>query len=289
MIEILHPSLPAAKRQKRSHSPIHWLYRQDDEANSLCGLEDCIDIFEETGECEQGNLEQEEELLDDVLALYEKFEEDSLFEQSKIRLKISSSIPNEKIETHVKNLKDEKAKCNLLKVLTLLLQTESRLRGSTHIERMELMRRVKAFLPNAANGSESVKSLKTCFVHFLTLRQETLFPPRLISVPECFLDPGKIDCPAEIDEAQLIRKTKALTSLLEESSHKAMQHRLEQENYSEQEEENWDNMSEIWHAWLQFNPKSLDQLAIWEESLRDGYKVDSLLWNLAFYLSQWTI
>mmetsp|Transcript_13755 Transcript_13755/g.21250 ORF Transcript_13755/g.21250 Transcript_13755/m.21250 type:complete len:154 (-) Transcript_13755:62-523(-) len=151
---------------------------------------------------------------------------------------------------------------------------------------MDLIKRVKTILSVA--GNKSTKRLKKFFVQFFTFRQETLFPPSSIFVPKrCFLDSGKSDCLVKIDEAQLIRRTNALTSLLEEASRKVMQHRLEQENYSNEEEQDWDNMSEIWHAWLQFSPRSFDQLAIWEESLRDGIKVDSLLWNLAFYLSQW--
>mmetsp|Transcript_19263 Transcript_19263/g.28502 ORF Transcript_19263/g.28502 Transcript_19263/m.28502 type:complete len:289 (+) Transcript_19263:156-1022(+) len=286
MIEILHPSLPVAKRQKRSNSPTHWLCQEDDETSSLCGLDSCNDFLEEIGEYEQVSVEREEQLLDHVLALYENYEEDSLFQQSKIRLQMSSSISGEKTEALLKNLKDEKAKCSILKVLTLLLQTESRLKGSNHVERMDLIKRVKTILSVA--GNKSTKRLKKFFVQFFTFRQETLFPPSSIFVPKrCFLDSGKSDCLVKIDEAQLIRRTNALTSLLEEASRKVMQHRLEQENYSNEEEQDWDNMSEIWHAWLQFSPRSFDQLAIWEESLRDGIKVDSLLWNLAFYLSQW--
>mmetsp|Transcript_30032 Transcript_30032/g.45543 ORF Transcript_30032/g.45543 Transcript_30032/m.45543 type:complete len:288 (+) Transcript_30032:337-1200(+) len=284
MIAVACAPLPMAKRQKISHSPTPWIRQQDDETCSLCEVEDSTAFLEEEDEYIQENVEREEKLLDKVLALYEQYEEDSLFQQSTIRFQISSSQSDVKTEVLLNNLEDEKAKCNILKVLTLLLQSESRLRGSTHLERMGLLRRVKAFLLEA--GYHSLNRLKKSFVNFFTSRQETLFPPSAVFVPNCFPTSLGNNYPAAIEESQLIRKTRELISCLRDASKKAIQQRLEQENFSEMEEQDWDNMSDVWNAWLQFKPISSNQLAIWEESLRDGDNIDSLLWNLALYLSQ---
>mmetsp|Transcript_28640 Transcript_28640/g.31640 ORF Transcript_28640/g.31640 Transcript_28640/m.31640 type:complete len:101 (+) Transcript_28640:654-956(+) len=90
----------------------------------------------------------------------------------------------------------------------------------------------------------------------------------------------------ESDLSNLIDKTCHLINNLEEISKKALERRLEEENYSQiSEEDELDNITEVWFVWLQFNPRSSDQLAVWKENLNGQQSMNSLLWNLLFYLS----
>lgn len=288
MIAVLNPSAPVAKRQKLCHEPTSWFYEKPDDktvTRSLCALDDYCDIFdieEDDDDENPENLESEEDLLDHVLGLYEIYEEESLYRQSKLRYLLSSQNTGNKCVKREKNLKDEKSKLILLKVLTLLLRTESRLKGSNHAERMDLMQRFKHCLSNARE--QSLEKIKSFFVQLCTAREEPIFPPCSITVPHVSLRMAESGS-REIDESELIRKTFEWMTLLEESSKKALQKRLEHGNYSENEEDEWENARDVWNVWLQFTPTSPNQLAVWEESLQDGKNVDDILWNLAFYLS----
>ncbi|KAI2503758.1 hypothetical protein MHU86_10652 [Fragilaria crotonensis] len=94
------------------------------------------------------NMPKEEALLDDVLAIYDKYEEDALVEQNRLRCKLTTCSKN-KVASLQAQLSDAKIKCSLLKVLTLLLQSDSsRLKGRLHADRMELMQQVERVLVN---------------------------------------------------------------------------------------------------------------------------------------------
>jgi len=286
MIAVRKPSLQAAKRQKRFHDPSSRLYKTNDEDISLEGVEECnyfhIDSKDKNEEAQE-IIEIEEELLNNVLMLYEQYEADSLFHRSMMRTQLMSLNKDSKRRSLDKNLEDEKIKCSLLKVFTLLLQTGSPLRGSAHSERMELMQQVKWVLKDV--DQYSLEKLKDYFIKLCTSQKERLFPPHLINV----LSTLTIDNETrekESDLSSLIKKTHHLINYMEEASKEVLERRLEEENYSQMfEEEELDNIIEVWFVWLQFNPKSSDQLAVWKENLNGQQSLDSLLWNLLFYLS----
>jgi len=281
MIVVLKPLLQAAKRQKRFHEPSSRFYKKDAEDDYLGEIGDCDYCLAEDDEEAQEIIEIEEELLDNVSMLHEQYEADSLVRRSSMRAQSNSLSATKRKRFLDKNLEDEKIRCSLLKVFTLLLQTESRLRGSAHLERMKLMQQVKRVLCYA--DQYSIGKLKECFIKFCTSRK-TLFPPHSICVPSSFTSEIETER-EESDLSSLISKTLHLMSSMEDASKRALEKRLEQEDYSQISGEDWENIREVWFVWLQFTPRSSNQLAVWEESLDGQQTVNSLLWNLSFYLS----
>jgi hypothetical protein len=159
-----------SKRQKRSSSPIKGRYQDDvtDEC-TLRGIEDHVDNQDDDEEDDDDSIlcERERSLLDHVLAIYEQYEEDSLVEQSHLRFKLTTSCGLAKIDSLQKKLADEKVKCSLFKVLTLLLQSDSsRSKGPDHAQRIDLMLQVKRIvLDHDLYTVKDVKRRFTCLFH----------------------------------------------------------------------------------------------------------------------------
>jgi hypothetical protein len=295
MIALLEASSPSKKRQKLSFPPSAWIHvKKDEELSSLGGVEDQYDPNHE--EEEVFDISRcEEVLLNRVIQVYERFEEDSLLSQSKLRSEMTSRgrLQRQSIENQ---LRDEKLKCSILKVLTLVLQTGSRLKGSSPQERIDLKRRVKHLLND--HSQTSLDQLKAHFVHIMTSREIELFPPRSVSIPSPppspvpeNMDSSSSDSPAHI--SGLVHQTERVMKFLERSSKASLERRLVksdwQSSLDEEEEEDWEGMHDVWYAWLHFPPKSTEQVAVWEETLEGQLHrretLDSLLWNLAYYLS----
>lgn len=276
MMIAVEPNYPAAKRQKRSLSPPPLF---DDETSSLGGIEDHYDYEED--EEEEGDLEREETLLDRVLSIYEQYEEDSLVQQSRLRSKLSTCGIS-KICMIKNRLQDEKVKCGLFKVLTLLLQSDSRLRGSSYQERVDLMRQVKHVLQ--ARESYTLAELKSRFVLIFSSLRKDLFPPCSIIAPASTATLPQ-DIETQLDHKSLVQETRKTMTRLDQAANEALQQRLRDSNYSQVEGEEWESMREVWYVWLQFSIKSIEQMAVWQETLAHCENVEMLLWNLAFCLS----
>lgn len=280
--------LPAAKRQKCSVSPSPPLFI--DASSSLGGIEDEYDDdFEYEEEDSPQMLNREDALLDRVLSVYEQYEEDSLVKQSRFRAKMTA-CGLAKSRTFKKKLQDEKIKCNLFKVLTLLLQSRSRLRGHTHEDRVELIRQVKQALLD--EEVYSVEELKGRFTLLFAVLRRDMFPPCSILVPSTTESTAslKVDQkPASppLTQKKLNQQTERWRTRLQEAAKDSLQERLSQGDWqqSNDQEESWESMRDVWHVWLQFPAKSAAQLGIWQETLQHGGNLNSLLWNLAFYLS----
>lgn len=274
------------KRQKRPVTPPALFHVEDDEASSLGGVEDHYSCdYKDEEEDHSQDREHEENLLDRVLLIYDQYEEDSLVEQSRLRSKLSP-CGHSKIESLKKKLHKEKIKCSLFKVLTLLLQSESRLKGLAHEERMDLMRQVKRVLLD--NELYSVGELKSKFTLIFASLGSGMFPPPSVFIPTSHgcSAPSCVQTP-HIDQRKLSQETHSLMTRLEQSANKSLQQRLIQGDYqhSKDEGEDWESMHEVWNVWLQFPAKSSEQLAVWRETLQSSEGLGSLLWNLAYYLS----
>jgi hypothetical protein len=279
-----------AKRQKRSVSPPPILVLPHDEASSLGGIEDNYDNYEDGEEESPVNLQREEALLDRVLSIYEQYEEDSLVKQSRFRSKLTTCNIS-KAGCIKQKLQEEKIKCCLFKVLTLLLQSGSRLRGHTHEDRVDLIRQVKQVLLD--QEVYSVGELKSRFALVLAVLRRDMFPPCSISLPTSvgIKDGSHSVVPpkpsALLSQKKLNQQTLRWMNRLQEAAKESIQDRLVHGDWqqSKDEEDSWENMREVWHVWLQFPAKSDSQLAVWQETLQHGGNLNSLLWNLAYYLS----
>lgn len=278
---------------------------QDDEVRSstssgsstLGGIEDHQSDSEDDSDDDDDpkTCQKEEALLDDVLAIYDKYEEDALVEQNRLRCKLTTCSKNKAASLQAQ-LSDAKIKCSLLKVLTLLLQSDSsRLKGRLHADRMELMQQVERVLVNI--NLYSVNSLKRKFVLLFASLRRDLFPPSTIVVPTSIRTLSNHPCASSvpIDQQSLNRETILAMSHLEELANKHLQQRLADGNYQssimpsrvgdEENDQDWESMREVWNVWLQFPASCHQQFEIWQETLACNDRLSSLLWNLAYYLS----
>mmetsp|Transcript_28152 Transcript_28152/g.46622 ORF Transcript_28152/g.46622 Transcript_28152/m.46622 type:complete len:293 (+) Transcript_28152:217-1095(+) len=271
-----------AKRQKRSVSPPPLFI---DETSSLGGIEDHNDENEDEEEESPHNLQREEALLDRVLSIYEQYEEDSLVKQSHFRSKLTSCGLS-KIGTFKKRLQQEKIKYSIFKVLILLLQSDIRLKGHTHQDRVDLIRQVRRVLLD--QEVYSVEELKSRFTLLFAVLRRDMFPPCTILLPGTISTAcmGHHTSPP-LNQEKLNQETQRWMNRLQEAAKESLQDRLVHGDFqqSKDEEESWENMREVWHVWLQFQATSNVQLAVWQETLQHGGNLDSLLWNLAYYLS----
>lgn len=312
MIAPLLQATSPSKRQKRSSSLTKGRYQDDvtDEC-TLGGIEDHVDTQDDDEEDDDDSIlcEREGSLLDHVLAIYEQYEEESLVEQSHLRLKLTTCGPA-KADSLQKGLTDEKVKCSLFKVLTLLLQSDSsRLKGPDHAQRIDLMLQVKRIVLD--HDLYTVKDVKCKFTSLFSSLRRDLFPPFSIFVPTTTAttptttttsaslgvsDPTSSVLPLQLDQLALNHETLRVITLLEEAARKSLELRLaEGEGQLSmmpvtpvgdvEEEQDWDSMREVWYVWLQFPAKSCQQLAVWQETLSGDGNLSVLLWNLAYYLS----
>lgn len=317
MIAPLLQATSPSKRQKRSSSPIKGRYQDDvtDEC-TLGGIEDHVDNQDDDEEDDDDSIlcERERSLLDHVLAIYEQYEEDSLVEQSHLRFKLTTSCGLAKIDSLQKKLADEKVKCSLFKVLTLLLQSDSsRLKGPDHAQRIDLMLQVKRIVLD--HDLYTVKDVKRRFTCLFSSLRRDLFPPFSIVISTTsstttstttlstttteslgVSDPTLSVPTLELDQLALNHETIRVMALLEEAAKKALEQRLAEGEGQHsmmavtpmrdiEEEQDWDSMREVWYVWLQFPARSCEQLAVWQETLFGDGNLSVLLWNLAYYLS----
>jgi hypothetical protein len=307
MIAPLLQSTSPSKRQKRSPSPNKGRYHDEgNDESTLGGIEDHVDSLDDDEEDDDDSYlcKREGSLLDHVLAIYDQYEEDSLVEQSHLRLKLTT-CGLAKVESLQTRLADAKIKCSLFKVLTLLLQSDSsRLKGPDHAQRIDLMLQVKRIvLDHDLYSVKDVKSKFTCL--FSSLRRD-LFPPFSIVIPTTAAittaaspgvsDPASSGPSLELDQLALNQETLRVMTRLEEAAKKSLEQRLAEGEGQHSlmavtpvrdvdEEQDWDSMREVWYVWLQFPATSGQQLAVWQETLVGEGNLSVLLWNLSYYLS----
>ena len=287
-----------AKRRKLSVTT-NANTNQDEEVSSgtssgssaLGGIEDHQSESEDDSDDEDDpkTCQKEEALLDDVLAIYDKYEEDALVEQNRLRCKLTT-CSMKKAAALQAQLSDAKIKCSLLKVLTLLLQSDSsRFKGRLHADRMELMQQVEGVLLNI--NLYCVNTLKRKFVLLFASLRRDLFPPSTIVVPSSIRTLSNHPCSSRVamDQQSLNRETILAMSQLEDLAKKHLQQRLASimpsRVGSEENEQDWESMREVWNVWLQFPASCHQQFEIWQETLSCNDQLSSLLWNLAYYLS----
>ena len=266
-------------------------------SSTLGGIEDqpSDDEGDSDDEDDPETCGQEEALLDEVLAIYDECEEDALVEQNRLRTKLTTCTMS-KADALKAQLADVKIKCSLLKVLALLLQSDSsRLRGRRHADRMELMRQVEHVLLN--NDRYSVDALKRKFVLLFSSLRRDLFPPCTIVVPSPILTMSKPACVSGVllDQETLNLETIKVMAHLEDLANQHLQQRLANGDFQcsvtpsrisdEEGDQDWEGMREVWNAWLQFPAHCKQQSDVWTETLACNEKLSSLLWNLAYYLS----
>lgn len=272
----------------------------DDEvscSSTLGGIEDQQSDNDSNSDDEDDPVtcQREEALLDEVLAIYDECEEDALVEQNRLRCKLTTCSMS-KAAALTTQLSDAKIKCSLLKVLALLLQSDSsRLKGRLHADRMELMRQVQHVFLN--NDCYSVDTLKRKFVMLFASLRRDLFPPTTIAIPSPIPTLSKTPGVSSdaLDQESLNLETRHAMTCLDGLANQHLQQRLANGDFKcsitpsrvsdEEGDQDWEGMREVWNVWLQFPAHCKQQCDIWKETLASNEKLSSLLWNLAYYLS----
>uniref|UniRef100_A0A7S1UZC8 Uncharacterized protein n=1 Tax=Grammatophora oceanica TaxID=210454 RepID=A0A7S1UZC8_9STRA len=179
---------PAWKKQ-RCVSPDHFLLQKSssqiltprfktEEYSSLSSAEN-DGLFSSAG-AHQGCLSpedfdrNEEDEIDAILDLFEDYELVSVSKQSKLRDKKRAEVA----------LQEEKVCFSIIKILVHLVQSESRLRGSTANERLHLLNDTKKLLRTAVAGRAGLSLEQSLDRLQKALTAQDLFPPRFVEVPQ---------------------------------------------------------------------------------------------------------
>ena len=254
--------------------------------------------------------QREETIIDNVMDLFEEYEEASLALQCKYREKAKQGSASNNKKSQQK-LTNEKLKCLLFKVLTLFVQSESRLRGENHDERVNLSLRVQQILLD-----EEDKTLGDIMIECknILLTKKDLFPPRSIAIPTgfspivdyaasmapknlSFVDAGKRQARATKSLRKTIQRlSKAANALLEKRmSFITSDHSDEEDEAFKTRLECAEGTRDILSMWshlleLSDEPATQDQLEVLEGVLDDVRDrrccIDDIIWNLALFFDK---
>lgn len=276
-------------------------FNEDDETGS---------VFDSSIQTPPRKKQREEAIIDNVMDLFEEYEEASLALQCKYREKAKQGSANNKKKSQQK-LTNEKLKCLLFKVLMLFVQSESRLRGENHDERVNLSLRVQQILLD-----EEDETLGDIMIECknILLTKKSLFPPRSIIIPTgfapivehapsmeskhlSFIDRGKRQARATKSLRNTIKHlSKTANALLEERmSFITSDHSDEDDEAFKTRLECAEGARDILSMWsllleLSDEPANQDQLDVLEGVLDDVYDrrccIDDIIWNLALFFDK---
>ena len=289
-----------ARKRQRCVSPDK--YDDDNSFDELGGIEDSpfFDCVDYDPDDENAKLIEDDEI-DEVLALLEDLELESLAKQSKFRCSKQRSRREE-----------EKIKLAIYKTLLMLIQSESLLCGQTHGERLDMIHSVRQLLLDTDKMDLSLEYLQYRLGDILSSKS-SIFPPRSIRLPNSIAGMQTDDkhlshtepLAEELDSfrSEVISQGQRLLEILSTKNHILLTERtiLVSNNDPvaqsiQRRIESNEGMQEIILVWIHslkanYHNSTLwrrNQLEIASDVFQGGNEdLKRMLWDLAYYISLW--